>query len=795
MGAVGLLARLDVRRRGPRIVLLIVLVGAIGGMVLAAAAGARRSGSSLGRFREFSESADVELAVGEPTAAQLGDLRRLGDATAVAALRAYGVVLSGESILQAVGAPVDATFGTRVDRGRIIAGRAADPSAPDEVAIGEALARQRHVGVGDSLDAESYSVGQIDSILAGTPDVGPFAGPHLRLRIVGVVRRPLDLSDRAASGGFLALSPAFPRKYADRVGVFGTYLRVRTRSGADGASKVIGAARHVFGQSQFSAQGLTVETEGARDAIRILTLALWLVAAVVAAAGAIAIGIVLDREIALLNVDDATLRALGVTRLQRIAINGPLALLVAGGGALLAALAAVGASPLFPTGVARRADPDVGFHVDWMILALGVGVVLVAVLGIALVSAFRATRRSELELAMKSRRRAPAVIRVAATAGLPPPMTTGLRMALDRGREGRTLPVRSAFVAAVLGVVGVTAMLVLVPSLDHLAATPRLYGWTWDVAMRDATANTPCGGDDFGVSHVRGLAALSEVCNQSVQLDGHSVSALAFTSMRGDAVTPEVLAGRAPQGPREVAVGSKTLDALGKRVGSTVRVKGRSTAREFEIVGRVALPTLGQGQPLADGAVFTGAGYAPLFDQNLFQRYFVVRFAADADRASVTRRLAAIPQLSPPSGPTQPVEVARVRQADWFPIALAVLLGTLGLVVVGHALVTSVQRRRAEFAVLKTLGFERRQVRATIAWHATAVAAVGLLIGIPIGLLVGNLVWREVARGFGTAAITATPLVAVLLTIPSALVLVNLVALLPARAAARPLPAVGLLSA
>ena len=53
------------------------------------------------------------------------------------------------------------------------------------------------------------------------------------------------------------------------------------------------------------------------------------------------------------------------------------------------------------------------------------------------------------------------------------------------------------------------------------------------------------------------------------------------------------------------------------------------------------------------------------------------------------------------------------------------------------ALVSSLRRRRRELAVLKTLGFSRRQVRATVAWQASTVAAVGLVVGIPLGLLVG----------------------------------------------------------
>lgn len=68
-----------------------------------------------------------------------------------------------------------------------------------------------------------------------------------------------------------------------------------------------------------------------------------------------------------------------------------------------------------------------------------------------------------------------------------------------------------------------------------------------------------------------------------------------------------------------------------------------------------------------------------------------------------------------------------LRQIDWVPISRAILLGTLGLLAVGHALVTSVRRRRGELAVLRTLGFTRGQVRA-VAWQATTIVPVGLVV-------------------------------------------------------------------
>ena len=148
--------------------------------------------------------------------------------------------------------------------------------------------------------------------------------------------------------------------------------------------------RRMFGDElTFGTQGLGIETEGARSAIDVLTLALWVVAAVVAVSGLVAIGIVLTRDIGQSGFEQPVLRGLGLTRRQRAAISGPRALVVAGGGAVITIVGAVALSPLFPIGVARRAEPDPGLHVDWTTLALGALVLIVVVLGIALLASIR----------------------------------------------------------------------------------------------------------------------------------------------------------------------------------------------------------------------------------------------------------------------------------------------------------------------------------------------------------------------------------------------------------------------
>jgi hypothetical protein len=531
----------------------------------------------------------------------------------------------------------------------------------------------------------------------------------------------------------------------------------------------------------------------ARSAIDVLTLTLWVFAGVTALAGIVTVGIVLTRETSRASADKETLRAVGLTRRQRVLTNGPRALLVAGGGAILSVVVAGGASSLFPVGVARRADPDPGLHFDWVVLGLGALAIAVAVMVIALFAALHSNPRAAAAAAAdEGPRRTSSLVEAAARAGLAPSATSGLRMALEPGRGRTAVPVRSAYLGATFGVLGLIAVLVFATSLDHLVATPHLYGWNWDFSSSDVNFQNRCGSDDFGLAREPGVTSVAAVCTNDVQLGGRPVTGFGYTDLRGR-IEPDVVAGRAPRTDREVALGSVTLHALGKSIGDTVTGRGPHRSVEYRIVGRTVFPVLGDTQPLADGAAFTGPGLSAIFDANSSSaRYLVGDYGPGADRAVIARRIGALPGLATPAGSTVPPEVSRLRRIGWLPTTLAALLGGLALVAVGHALVTAVRRRRRDLGLLKTLGFNRRQVGATIAWQATTLGTVGLLVGIPAGLALGGIIWRLVADGLGTSATASIPTLAVVLAIPTVLVLVNLIAFFPARSAARTRPAVAL---
>ena len=136
-----------------------------------------------------------------------------------------------------------------------------------------------------------------------------------------------------------------------------------------------------------------------------------------------------------------------------------------------------------------------------------------------------------------------------------------------------------------------------------------------------------------------------------------------------------------------------------------------------------------------------------------------------------------------------PANVSNLERVEAFPLVIGGFLVLVAALAVAHALVTSVRRRARDLAVLETMGFVGAQIRGTVAWQASTLGAIGLLFGIPAGIIVGRLIWQLVATGLGVDTTVDVPWLAIVLTIPAALFLVNLLAVLPARAAARTRPA------
>ena len=254
---------------------------------------------------------------------------------------------------------------------------------------------------------------------------------------------------------------------------------------------------------------------------------------------------------------------------------------------------------------------------------------------------------------------------------------------------------------------------------------------------------------------------------------------------------PRSLDGRLPRGPREIALSGGELRALHRTVGGLVRARTTRGVAALRITGQVVLsPEITNEQvALGTGGVMTLAGAGTLSRAPFPVNVYLVTLRHPGDPTAMARLERQFPGVVLPA--VAPPEVRDVQGVNNLPLALALVLTLLAVGTIAHTLVTSVRRRRRDLAILKALGFVGRQVRASVAWQATAIAAAGLVVGLPLGAVAGRWAWTALAQAF---AIQPVPIISagLLLAVPAVLVLANAVAAIPARTAARTQPGVAL---
>ena len=184
MASLGWVVARQLRARWRSWALLAVTVGLAGGVVLTAAAGARRTDSAYGRFLDSAHASDVFVS---PDNTGLGGyykaLARLPGADVVAPV--IGVqalpVRPGPKLLEAqVYAPADRRYGQVIERPRVVSGRLPDPGRVHEVALDLQAASQFHVGVGGTITLAATRS-------SASPGQQPAGLRIFRQRVVGVV--------------------------------------------------------------------------------------------------------------------------------------------------------------------------------------------------------------------------------------------------------------------------------------------------------------------------------------------------------------------------------------------------------------------------------------------------------------------------------------------------------------------------------------------------------------------------------------------------------------------------------
>ena len=103
------------------------------------------------------------------------------------------------------------------------------------------------------------------------------------------------------------------------------------------------------------------------------------------------------------------------------------------------------------------------------------------------------------------------------------------------------------------------------------------------------------------------------------------------------------------------------------------------------------------------------------------------------------------------------------------------------MIALGLTLVTSVRRRRTDLALLKSLGFTKRQLASAIAWQASVAVGIGCLIGIPLGIALGRFLWDLFVRQIDAVPDPTIPTWSIVLIAVGALILANVVAAIPGR--------------
>ncbi len=813
----GLLLRLraELRRRWAAWVALTLIVGVGGGLVIALVAGARRTTDAYPTFVREQHAADV-LVAGQSDFGLIGSV----DLADVAALPDVDFTSNAEASLLFAGntntgreigpvdvfpvIPLDDRLGRSIERWKIEEGRRADPTKLDEATASFELAERLHLKVGSTVrihfvKAESFLpvaaqlLAQFGPRLRGEPGAEASSierladGADVTFKVVGIEASPAEFPPLGPDlSPTLHLTRAFADAYRGQL-VTSPIMWVKLKPGADLTSFTKEVERLAPGNPVSFIVSREFQTPKVQRSIDVVATALLVFAGLLAVALGLVVAQALVRQAFLEAGDDRILRGLGMTRVQVGSLVVVRGALIACGGAVLAIVVAYACSPLFPTGLARRAELDGGLHLDGFVVGVGIVALILVVVALSVLAAWRVARAQG---ASDERTRPTMVDRFVSNPSVSPPVGMGMRFALDPGRGSRAVPVWTAFVGASMAVALLAGTWTFRAGLDNLLASPHLYGWNWTI--KSGAPSLPELGPTLNPvfdadPNVQGFAAGTVT---QVKIGSLRTDVLAVDQLKGS-VTPTIVKGRMPTAPDELLLGSKILEDLDLRVGDRTSMRIGDVTIPLTVTGEAVFPEYGDKGRLGNGALLTYEALERLLP-TARQNTFLIRFRSGADEQAevVTFRDALQPVPTRESG--RPRDLEDLSNVQDFPTILALLLALLAFACLAHVLVTSVRNHRRELALLRTVGFTRRQLGLTVMWQTTAITVIALAVGLPLGVLGGQWVWNEFVTDLGAVAVSPVPLAEVLLTVPVALLAAYLIAILPAMAAARTHPAVAL---
>jgi hypothetical protein len=816
------------------------MFGLVGGLALAGLAAARRTQASFSTYLATTNPSDFTATLygstlgnnpGYSPAVQhvVAELPGVKHAAAAVVLNAFPLSRTGipdlasEQVAYPIGSLGRYLF--EQDRATALEGRLPDPRRSDEMAVTADAARLLGFHVGETIEWGVYSSRQTSLPGFGTATVKP--AMRSLLTVVGIVAFSSDIVeddiDRVPT--FEMFTPSFTKEILSEHGQFAgaTVYGIQIAKGHTLAA----VQREMTGV----VQARTVETihdqapvaAKADRSIRPIAIALGAFGGITLLAALLIGAQAAARRLRDGFEEQVVLRAIGSSATATL-IDSMLGLaLTTVFGALLAAIVAIVLSPVAPLGPARSVSPDKGIAIDWTVIGFGVLLLIVAMLAIVLILAVRgAPHRTARRL--PPARPATSSVSMASAFGLPATGIIGARMALEPGRGRTSVPVRSALIATTLAVLLVIANLVFGSSLSTLVSSPALYGWNWDYMFNPIGGN---GGDVppqvlHALQRDHNVESYTSVDYSNAELDGQNIPFLFIGTP--DRVQPPILSGHGIQAKHQIVLGAATMAQLHKHVGDTVAVSYGSKRdfpvyvppTTFTIVGTATFPAVGFASQVSDhtsmgtGAMMLNADLPETFlaaqenpDPTLNGPNLVfVRLRAgvsaragrvDASRLAKVgdRAFAAVPDgqgagdLLVVDGAQRPAEIVNYKTMSATPELLGAALAVGAMAALALTLASSVRRRRRDLALLKTLGFTQRQLLGAVAWQSTITTLVGLLIGIPLGVLLGRWLWILFARLIYAVPEPTVPWVPIALVTLGALVVANVVAAIPGRVAAR----------
>ena len=801
MGAVRLAFRAELRRRWRSWLAIALLISLVGGLVLAATAAGRRTESAFPRF-VAAHGFDALVYASQP-------VPKLAQLPGVASVTELVSPDGGQPTCDCSHQINPNDFGVFVapPNGRspfkLVSGHLPDPSSPDQVLASFSLQQDDGVQLGTVIHVPFFAPSQASAYNnAPIALIKPPTGPTVALRVVGIEATEDEFPSGESPTYDLYATQAFARTVIPRTALSHDYF-VRLHDGVadlprfDAQATALSAAGVVFTQNE---QEQVTSVEGS---IHPQAIGWWILAALAALVGLAVLGQALARQSIVESEDYPTMAAIGADRRQLVTLGMARNLVVGLVGAAGAVVVATALSPIAPLGEARVAETSTGITFDTPILLLGALATVAVVLALGIWPALRAAHTLRPG-AQGAAPHASVVVGHLAATGAPPSAVIGVRNALERKSAGAPVPVGSALLGTVLAVIALCGTAVFGASLTHLTATPRLYGDAFQLNFGDLYTGGPNPAVLRSLQQNKAVTGIMEVIALEISVNKVLVGGIAGTAIRGPLLLSAV-DGHLPSGDNQIGLGATTMRQAGAQVGSVVHVtvslpSGGKRTLPFRVVSQISFPAIGGPVGLGTGVAFTIAGYEaavcpPGPGQPACRR--AVGGTNDgvvlASVVSGPRGQTAIKQYLNEGAanatlPITPTSLINFGEAVNFPLIFGVMLAVFGAATLLHLLVVSVTRRRREVGLLKVLGFVNSQVVSAVAWQATTLALVGIVIGVPLGVVVGRAVWRTFANNLGVVSDSVVPIWLIGVLVAGVLVVANLIAVAPALVATRSKP-------